>query len=820
MSIALKGLRLAWLIIASPAIAMADNNAPGVSFFPVLVGQAGASLTDGGRGLEEIVVTAEKRAESAQDVPIAITAFDSAALERNQIETVDDLTNFVPNLQFGNFSSIATAAVRGIGYTNTTAGGDPGVAMHLDGVYIGRPVGTVFRFWDLERIEVLRGPQGTLYGRNTTGGSINFITRRPSPEFGGEIDASIGEFNHSQVRGVVNVPFSDSVSGRFGAAIDQADGYQENAFAGGTEAGDRDSLTARAQLRIDSGDGVDINLSINYSKVGGVGSTTESRFPYPSNPQLNWVGVPPPFVNTIFSDAFLSRPDVASFLGPRGISSADDVRDALGLGSGAFLNPSAPNFTGLTNDLRANRVSKNTREHNDQEFAAAIAELAWETGLGTLKWSSAYVDTSFDSLSDLDASELTLIDLMIEQEQDQVSTELSLSSAGDGRTQWIIGAYFFSEDATRFSTIFADDFDRLATLFGRDAGFRVGGDVEAESIAVFGQLSFDLTDTVSLTAGGRMSWDDKSAVIHLISPFPAFNFMTLVSDVPVGDSWSEPTGKVSLDWAPTEDLLVYASFAHGYKSGGINLNGNPATNAVYEPEFNDVFEIGVKSQFSDRYRINAAVFHNDYTDIQVQTFGAAGAEIRNAAEATIQGLELEGLFLLTDGFEVNVAIGLLDSEFDSFIFVPPAQPLPPVGFPPPNENPARPPAAPPTPIDFAGNALSRAPEVTYSVGAQQRLNLADGSTVTIRADYYYQDEQFFAPDNRPDVTADSYDNLDVRLRWDKADGRWSAEAYLTNVTDEDQIRDILRSIPFLAGGVDLTTYRPPRRWGLRVGYRF
>lgn len=774
-----------------------------------------------GQTLEEIVVTAQKRAESAQEVPIAITALDSAILERNQIENVDDLTNLVPNLQFGNFSSTATAAIRGIGYTNTTAGGDPGVALHLDGVYIGRPIATVFRFWDLERMEVLRGPQGTLYGRNTTGGSINFITQRPTEDFGGDIDVAFGEFDHYQVRGVVNLPLSDNVAARIGAAVDNADGYQENAFPGGTEAGDRDSVALRAQLQFDVSDDFDINLSVNHSQIEGVGSTSESRFPYPTSPLLNWVGVPPPFVNTIFSTAFLNRPDIAAFLGPNGISTSDDVRTALGLPPGALLSPSDPNFTGLTNDLRPNRVSKNSPESNDQEFTALTAILTWDTGIGTFKWTSAYVETSFDAFIDLDASERTLMDLLLEEEQDQVSTELTLSSSGDGSTQWIVGAYYFSEDATRFSTIFNDDFDRNAVLFGRSAGFRVGGDVEATSYAVFGQVSFGLSDAVTLTAGGRMSWDEKDAVINLISPFPAFNFMTLVTDVPVGDSWNEPTGKITLDWAPRDDLLLYASYARGYKSGGINLNGNPATNAVYDPEFNDVFEIGIKSQFSERYQVNASAFHNDYTDIQVQTFGAAGAELRNAAEATIQGLELEGLFLLTGSFELNVALGLLDAEFDSFLFVPPAQPVPPAGFPPPNENPAQPPAAPPTPVEFAGNKLSRAPELTFSAGAQQSFDVgSDGSSVTIRADYYYQDEQFFAPDNRPDTTAESYSNLDLRVRWDKGDERWSAEAFLLNATDEDQIRDILRSIPFLAGGVDLTTYRPPRQWGVRVGYRF
>jgi iron complex outermembrane receptor protein len=778
-------------------------------------------FTAASQTLEEIIVTAQKRAESVQDVPIAITALDSAVLERNQIENIEDLTNFVPNLQFGNFSSTATAAIRGIGYTNTTAGGDPGVALHLDGVYIARPIATAFRFWDLERMEVLRGPQGTLYGRNTTGGSINFITKRPTQDFGGAIDVAYGEFDHYQVRGVVNLPLSERTAARISAAVDQADGYQENAFPGGTEAGDRDSVTVRAQLQFDISDDLDLYLSVNHSQVGGVGSTTESRFPYPTNPALNWVGVPPPFVNTIFSTAFLNRPDVAAFLGPNGISTSDDVRDALGLPPGALISPSNPNFTGLTNDLQANRVSKNSPESNDQEFTAATAILTWDTDLGTLKWTSAYVETSFDSYIDLDASELTLIDLLLEEKQDQVSTEITLSSSGDSRTQWIAGAYFFAEDATRFSTIFADDFDRNAILFDRTAGFRVGGDVEATSYALFGQVAFDLSDTFTLTAGGRMSWDEKDAIINLISPFPAFNFMTLVSDVPVGDSWNEPTGKVTLDWSPRDDLMLYASYAHGYKSGGINLNGNPATNAVYDPEFNDVFEIGIKSQFAERYQINAAAFHNDYTDIQVQTFGAAGAELRNAAEATIQGLELEGLFLLTDSFELNLAVGLLDAEFDSFLFAPPGQPVPPVGFPPPNENPAQPPGAPSVPVEYAGNKLSRAPELTFSAGAEQRFDVgSNGSSITIRADYYYQDTQSFSPDNRPDTTAASYSNLDVRLRWDKGDNTWSAEAFVLNATDEDQIRDILRSIPFLAGGVDLTTYRPPQQWGVRVGYRF
>lgn len=783
---------------------------------PVLL----SSTVSAGQTIEEIVVTAQKRAQAVQDIPIAITALDSDALERSQIENVNDLMNFVPNLQFGNFSSTATAAIRGIGYTNTTAGGDPGVALHLDGVYIARPIATVFGVWDLERMEVLRGPQGTLYGRNTTGGSINFISAGPTDRFEGRVDVAFGEFNLVQGRGLLNVPLGDRAAFRISATAEQADGYQENAFPGGTEAGDRDAVTVRAQLRFDFDDDVDLNLAINHSQIGGVGSTSESRFPYPTNPLLNWVGVPPPFVNTIFSDAFISRPDVARILAPQGITTADDVRNALGVPPGGLLSPSNPNFAGLTNDTTPNRVSKNSAESNDQEFSSFSAILNWDTGIGTWRWTTAYVETSFDNFIDLDASERTLVDLVLEERQEQISTELTLASTAESAFEWIVGVYYFNEDASRFSTIFADDFDRLGILFNRAAGFRVGGDVEATSYAVFAQGTVGLTENLNLTVGGRMSWDEKDAVINLISPFPAFNFMTLVQDGAVSDSWQEPSGKLTLDYRLSEDVLAYASFAHGYKSGGVNLNGAPAF-AIYDPEFNDVYEVGLKTQFASRFQLNTAIFRNDYTDIQVQTFGAAGAELRNAAEATINGAEVEGLLLVGEGFELNFALGLLDGKFDNFVFVPPAQPVPPLGFPPPNENPARPPAAPPTPVNFAGNKLSRAPEVTFSTGLQQRFNLGgNGGEVTLRADYYYQDKQFFAPDNGLASTADSYHNLDLRAFWRSASQRWAAEVYLSNATDEDQIRDILISIPFLAGGVDLTTYQAPRQWGVRVGYAF
>lgn len=805
------------------ALAIGIGSSPGVA---LAQDQDQDSTSDRGV-LEEIVVTAQKRAENVQSIPIAITALDASSLERSQIDSLVDVMNFVPNLQFGNFSSTATVAIRGIGYTNTTAGGDPGVALHIDGVYLGRPIATVFNFFDLQRLEILRGPQGTLYGRNTTGGSINYITEKPSNEMEGMAELLYGRYQHFQAQGMLNMPLGERAAARFVVGVSESDGYQKNLVKGGTESGDQDWVNLRGQVRFDLADNIELLTSVNYADVGGVGSTSETRFPFKTGPN-DFVGVPPPFVNTILSDAFLNRPDLAPLLRAKGINDADDVRAFFGLDVGTpdpadgALFSLAPAFAsaGVTNDLRPNVVAKDTAETNDQEMLVVSGTLTWELDGMVFKSITAYAETSFDAVSDLDHSSAPIMELHLIEDQDQFSQELQLASASSGPLEWLVGAYYFNEDATRISFIKADDFDRLGALLGREYGFEVGGDVEATSYALFAQASYDLTDQLRLTGGFRWSWDEKDALITLLSPFPAFNFATFVNDAPVGEKWNEPSGKVSLDYQVNDDAMIYASYSHGYKSGGINLNGTPNT-AVYDPEFVDVIEIGAKTRYNDRVQFNVAGFWNDYTDIQVQTFGPTGAELRNAAAATIWGLEAEMVAVLSETAELNMSVGFLDAEFDDFIFNPPGAPLPPAGFPPPNTGGARPPAGPSTPIDLSGNRLSRAPKVTFSAGLQNRFPLAGNmGSVTARGDFYYKAKQFFDPDNDADATAASYINLDFRLRWDNADDSVYAEAFVTNLTDKTQIRDILISIPFLQGGVDLTTYQPPRSWGFRLGYRF
>ncbi len=809
--------------------------------------------------LEEIIVTAQKRAENIQDVPIAISALDSRVLERSNIERIDDLTFYVPNLQFGNFSTTATVALRGIGSTNTTAGGDPGVALHLDGVYLARPMATVFSAYDLERMEVLRGPQGTLYGRNTTGGSINYITKEPTDEFEGEVDVSYGEFDHAMARGILNIPITDRISSRFNVVWSDSDGYQENLVPGGSESGDNDFINFRGAIRAALTDSMDLLVSVNHSDVSGVGSSSQTRLPHPTDTTVDWgppipgfrnfVGNPDQYLQTILSDEFFNRPDINARLAANGINSVADIESFLAArgqiqpgpgGIGLFVpTPGgsvipAPwlvddgDFSQTEpNDIGANKVRKNTSEENEQEFTSISATFTWDLDWAEFKSITAYAEVSADTISDTDATESSLLDLRLVEDQDQFSQEIQLASTGTGPLTWIVGAYYFEEEGERLSLVANPDFDAFAALLALPEGFNVGGTVDAESYALFAQASYELNETLRLTAGYRYSWDEKEAVINLVSPFPSYELATLVFDDRADESWSEPTYKIVADWRATDDIMLYASFSQGYKSGGINTNV-PAEDAVYDPEFVDVWEVGAKMTFANRFQLNVAAFTNDYTDIQVQSFGPTGALIVNAAAATINGAEVEGVFAVSENTEFNFSISWLDTEFDEFLFDAPALPAFPFLASPGD---IRAPSDPTNPLgggtlDYSGNELARAPEYTFNAGAQHVLQLGKGmGSITFRADYYWQDEQWFDFDNGigtdgVDALGDSFHNLDLRARWESENQTYFVEVFGQNVTDEDQIQNIFIGTAFHALGVDLTTYNAPSRWSVRAGYRF
>lgn len=741
---------LATLLFAAPSIHLAAQTNP----------------------LEEVVVTAQKRAQSAQDVPIAITALGEQQLEDSGFDNISDLATMGPSMQFGNFGPIAFVTIRGIGNENTTAGGDPGVAMHLDGVYMGRPVATIFTAFDTERVEILRGPQGTLYGRNATGGSINLITKKPTNELNGELDFTYGNYEWTRLRGALNVPVSDAVSARVVAFSETRDGFTNNSVASGNEANDLDNYGVRAHLNIDISETASLLLSGSYIDSGGVGSKSELREPFPGSQSGTNLGGPPGF---------------ACCGGP-----------ASGVPAGNnFLVDGVP----VVNDLDPFEEGKDLPERNDSEFTVLSATYTMDFDRFALKSITGYVDTSYRSIQDEDQSPLDLTGLQISENAEQFSQEVQLLSTSDGPLNWIVGAFYFREDASRRSSFFRGRFDQFAQQFGVPFGFDVGGDVESESLAVFGQVEYAISADVNATLGLRYTDDEKEGRNFGYTFFPPGYEGTL------GDSWDELTYRLAIDWHVSDASLLFASYSTGYKSGGVNQVTNPnVDNPIYDPEFVGALELGWKSTlFSDRVRLNASVYRNEYEDLQFQVFGEVGPSALNAQGATVQGLEIEVLAALTDSLTLDGSLGLTDSEFDDQVI---------------------------DGTQLGGNQVQRTPDLTYSLGLSNEWGLANGSSLRLRLDLAYTDEIFYSAFNRQagfdepggSDLAEDYFNVNARLLWYSQDDRWTVELSATNLTDEAQEGNVFRGIGFLdvpgGGGPEQITYNPPRQVGLRLGYRF
>ena len=722
--------------------------------------------------LEEVVVTAQKRAESSQDIPIAISAMGEQQLEDTGFDGISDLTMYTPSMQFGNFGPIAFVSMRGIGSENTTAGGDPGVAMHIDGIYMGRPVATMFTAFDMERVEILRGPQGTLYGRNATGGSINLITKKPTDELGGEVDFTYGDYDWMRIRGAANVPITDSINARIVAFKEERDGYTENSVSGGTEANDADNYGYRGHLNFEFSDRARLLLSASYVKTDGVGAKSELREDFPGSTTGEHLAGPPGW---------------ACCGGPQSGVPAD----------WDFIVDGEP----LVNDLEPLKEGKEQKESSDDEFTlyAATFELDFETF--TFKSITGYNETSFDSIQDGDQSPKALAGTRFSEDAEQFSQEFQLLSNSDGPLQWIAGLYYFDQEASRRSSFFLGRYDSFATEFGVPYGFDVGGDVDSESVAVFSQLTYQLTDSVNLTGGIRYTEDEKEGTNF------GYTFFPPAYEGDLGESWDEVTYRLAVDWQVWNDALLYASYSTGYKSGGVNQVTNPnVDNPIYDPEFVDALEFGLKSTLLDgSMQLNASVYRNEYDDLQFQVFGAAGPEAFNAEGATVQGLEVELLAALSDALTLNASLGVTDSEFDDQVV---------------------------SGVQLGGNQVQRTPDLTYSIGGSYEWLLQDAGAIRLRIDYSYTDEIYYTAFNRDggfadpggSDLADDYENLNARLFWYSPSGDWTVELSATNLTDEEQEGNVFRGIGFLdvegGGGPEQVSYNPPRQVALRVGYMF
>ncbi|BFM14060.1 TonB-dependent receptor [Maricurvus nonylphenolicus] len=719
--------------------------------------------SDNDFAIEEIIVTAQKRAESVQDVAAAISAVGGSKLDEMGITDAESLVLAVPGMHFSQSGSNTRITVRGIGSEQTTVTGDPGVAFHIDGVYQTRASAGSALFYDLDRVEVLRGPQGTLYGRNATGGSVNLISNRPTQEFEGNVEVQLGDYNHQRLRGVVNAPLiDDKLAMRVSAQQETRDGYYENLTPGADDLEDRDALNLRTQFLYTPTETLDVLLSMNYSNDKGAGNGSKPLGDYPS---------PPGNINAFYA--------------------------------GATENPDDPW-----------KVRTNGQDKRDNKRKGASITVDWDLGNVALKSISAWQENTVDTFVDADFSDVEIINENTFQENTQYSQELQLTSVDAGDWEWVAGLYWLQEEndvdywlndnGTGLSSILipAGPLAGLPLYSTVDVGlddpayFGNRSNVKGNSLGAFGQVSYHINEDVKVTGGLRYSKDEKEASIYRKEFGPAP--IAPASSFKKKDDWSSVTWKLGVDWQVAEDSLLYATVSTGFKSGGF-LQIEDADS--YDEEEVLAWEIGSKNRFFDnRLQANISAFYYEYTDMQLRTIVGTDSIVTNAGEAGIQGLEVELLARPMEGLQLSAALAWTDAEFDEYFDDDPHDGLNSL-------------------LDLSGNDLARSPDYTASLNAAYTWDLPWGS-LTSSVNYYWSDEVYFSAYNRKDRDyQDSYHKTDINVTFNSLDDVWYATLSVQNLENAEVASNINLDNPTL-GGIDYVQWQAPQTVRVSLGYNF
>ena len=696
-----------------------------------------AAAADSSGTLEEVVVTAQRREANLQDVPVAISAITSDEILAAGITRVSDFANAMPNVFINTGASLRSTviAVRGISSNPNNPGVDPAVGVYLDGVYMGRPTTINSGLYDVERIEVLRGPQGTLYGKNTIAGAINFITKMPTEELSGEVRLGYGNYDNLLGYAAVSGALSDRLTARLSGSYATRDGYLHNTYTG-TYLNDAQEAGGRLVLAYEASDDLDI----------------------------------------------IVRADVAQ---NRTNDGGEEIYE-----NGAFAG--TPLADNNPDDWK---VAYNVDNVADRDQWGTSIEADWTTGVGVLTSITAYREFNWTNVDDNDYTILSLLASGITEDQSQFSQELRLVSDAEGPFEYLVGAHYdYSVLDTRSRAWIGPDLG----IYPEEVEGVIRAKVDAESWAIFGQGTYSFSDQWSISGGIRYT-DESKDVRHaqVGDPLGILLPTTDVRNLSRGDDKWSPSA--SLNWQPMDTVLVYVSYANGFKAGGFNVFSiTPVDDASYKPEVVDSYEIGIKSTlFDDHARLNIAAYTLDYKDLQVNQLvlvnGVPQFQTSNAATATSTGVEVEFQMQLADGLEMNASYGYLDAKFDRF------------------KN------ATAQGDDFSGNRLPLAPKGAANLALQYDTTIGDGYGLWGRIEGNWRDFVYFDVDNDPLATQDAYTTLDLRFGLNAKSG-WSATVWMRNLTDETYALD--RSAGPIVPGQYVQALGPPRTYGLEIGYGF
>ncbi len=771
--------------------------------------------------IEEVVVTARKKEESLQDTPISIAAFSSTDIEERGMVDFSDIGEFTPNVTFDFTSAIAAGnsaaiiMIRGVGTSDWALPVDPGVGLYLDDVYIARTVGQVMDTVDVERIEVLRGPQGTLFGRNTIGGAISVVTKKPSTdELFGRVEASVGEYNRRDFNAYINVPLSETFAGSLSVSSRTRDGYVKNRFPGAPDLGDNDDLSGRMAFRWEPSDRVTINISGDYSTTdeSPAANVLIDVIEDPADPNKGFT----PLNNMLSGD-----------------TQCTDLNDP-----GRFSNTACYNRQWVLGPFETNSSHRSSTPElqNEDRFGIAVrpaSELdVWGLS-GTIEWDIS--DTlTFKSISAHRRVEdgfwsrdsghsgnqnhvLGRTTNLYEQKQTTQEFQL-LGAAFEDKLSYLAGLYYLEEEGEHLDVVEL----LLNTVFDS------GGTIDNTSQAIFAQGTYDFTDKFSVTVGLRYTDEEKEFVAQSVvgldeanpelggnglltgtsdcldNPIPLpGNGACVLPNTPAQSDTSETQPYFNFSYRWSEDLMTYASYAEGFKAGAFTQRVFPPALATPTagPEFVEVYELGFKSTwFDNRMRLNGAVFFNDYTDLQVNVNAATGTTgtdggvvigtvTDNAAAAEIKGLELEMTFVPTHAWLIQVGIGYLDAEY----------------------------------VDLGASVagltldseLVNAPEWNVTVAGQYEFGLGELGSLTTRVDYSYTSEIHNDSQNFAQLVQSGYSLVNAGVTWRDNDDLWSATLGGRNLADKTYL-----VTGFGGSGIVEGVYGLPRTWSFSIRRSF
>jgi iron complex outermembrane receptor protein len=788
-------------VTSAPAFAQ-DTAAPATSA-QTGAAQVSPTTTDTGSAIQEIVVTAQFRAQNVQDTPIAITAVDAATLNARSQTSITDIGDFAPNVALepatGLQGNSIAAFIRGIGQLDASFALEPGVGVYIDDIYYGTTFGASMDLTDLDRVEVLRGPQGTLSGKNSVGGSVKLFSKRPTGSGKGFLEATYGRFDRLDFRGSFDLALSKDLFARVSAVSKSSDGYMKRLDYGcvnpssgipqadgnddcviGTEGG-RDYKGVRVALRYaPEGSPLEVNLVGDYSKDDS--QIAPSKLLYAANPAVRSYVAANPVGGIPFDGRFITGPK--SYTSYATYGTGGNYTTVFGIpvqiAPGGFSTPpkSTAESWGVANTIEL-----------DLSDALSLTSI---TGYRRAQGTAGI---------DVDGSPLAILLQEFTFTHKQFTQEVRLSGKfGDGLIDTTVGGFYYDARDR------LDGRNQIPTLL---FDFLSDDRVKNRSVSAFGHLEVHLTDKLNLIGGLRYT-DDKKQYnygrrnIDGTVPSGVFftpNFLLAGLDGLSGTFKGDRVDyRVGANYAPTSDLLLYAQVSTGFKGGGINPRPSaPDQVRTFGPEKLTTYEAGFKSDLFDRHvRINGAVFRNDYDGIQLVRYQCPDSVVlscsvpSNAGDARIFGFELESTFIPVDGLQINAVLGYLDFDYRRIT------------------NPAT-----LVTLDMIAPFVSK---WQSSAGIQYVAEMGSGSTLTPRLDWSYRSDFYYNSVNTPFSKIEGYSTFNGRLTFDSANKDWQISAAVTNIFDKFYYTGVAENV----GSFGVVTGNPgrPREWSISVRRSF